>query len=60
MQVNEQVRIITLDIKDVYVNLRIQGIIRHTKFWLNKNINNNELIEQTLYMFKRSVLSVLM
>jgi len=44
----------------VYVNLPIQAIIRNTKFWLNKHINNSELIEQTLYMFKRSVLSVLM
>ena len=44
--------IITLDVKDLYVNLPIQGIIRTTKFWLNKNINDNELIKQELYMLK--------
>jgi len=27
MQTNEQMRIITLDIKDLYVNLPIQGVI---------------------------------
>jgi len=52
MQVNEQMRIITLDIKDLYVNLPIQGIIQNTKLWLYKNINNSELIKQTLYMRK--------
>ena len=59
MQVNEQMRIITLDIKDLYVSLPIQGIIRNTKFWLNKNINNSELIEKkraslTLYVAQRT------
>ena len=52
MQINEQMKIITLDIKELYVNLPIQGIIRTTKFWLNKNINDNGLIKQTLYMLK--------
>jgi len=41
MQINEQMKIITLDIKYLYVNLPIQGIIQTTKFWLNKNINDN-------------------
>jgi len=52
MQINEQMRIITLDIKDLHVNLPIQGIIGTTKFWLDKNINDNELIKQALYMLK--------
>ena len=49
MQINEQMRIINLDIKDLYVNLPIQGIIRTTKFWLN---NDSELIKQALYMLE--------
>jgi len=52
MQVNEEMKIIILDIKDLYVNLPIQRIIQTIKFWLNKHINNGELIEQTLYMLK--------
>ena len=52
MQINEQMRIITLDIKDLYVNLPIQGIIRATKFWQNKNIYDKELIKQTLHMLQ--------
>jgi len=45
MKINEQMRIITLDIKDLHVNLQIQGIIQVAKFWLNKNINDMELIK---------------
>jgi len=52
MQINEQMKIITLDIKDLYVNLPIEGIIQTTKFRLNKNINDNELIKQTLCMLE--------
>ena len=52
MQTNEQMRTITVDIKDLYVNLPIQGIIRTTKFWLNKNINDSELIIQASYMLE--------
>jgi len=52
MQINEQIRIITLDIKDLYVNLPIQGIIQAAKFWLNKNINDMVLIKQTLHMLQ--------
>jgi len=53
MQINEKMKIITLHIKDLYVNLPKQGIIQTTKFWLNKNINDNELIKQTLYMLEK-------
>jgi len=45
-------KIITLDIKDLYVNLPIQGVIRTTKFWQNKNIKDNGLTKHTLYMLK--------
>jgi hypothetical protein len=35
----EHMKIITLDIKDLYVNLPIQGILQTMKFWLNKHNN---------------------
>ena len=51
LTVNEHMRIITLDIKEMYVNLPITGIMQTTKFWLNKcNNNNKEFIEQKLHM----------
>jgi len=43
---------ITLDIKDLYVNLPIQNILHITKFWLNKHNNSNMITEQTLYLLK--------
>ena len=50
LQVNEHMRIITLRIKDVYVNLPIKGNIQTARFWLNKyNNNNRELNELTLH-----------
>jgi len=52
MQINEQMRLITLDIKDKYVNLPVQGIIRTPKVWLNKNIKDKELIKQTFYLLQ--------
>jgi len=36
IQINENNRIITLDIKDLYVNLPTKNILRITAFWLNK------------------------
>jgi hypothetical protein len=49
-QINEHIPIITLDIKDMYVNLPIKGIIQTAHFWLNKNNKNNkELNEQALH-----------
>jgi len=52
MQVDKQMKIITLDIKDLFVNLPIQGILTTTKFWLNRNTNDNKLIKQTLYILE--------
>ena len=46
-------KVITLDIKDLYVNLPIKGIIHTAKFWLNKNGNTNELTKQTLYLLEK-------
>jgi hypothetical protein len=39
---------ITLDIKDWYVNLSTQNILHITKFSLNKHNKNNTITEQTL------------
>jgi len=51
LQVNENMRLITLDIKDMYVNLPITGIIQTASFWLNRHNNNNKhLNEQILNM----------
>jgi len=45
-QINDQHKIITLDIKDLCVNLTIQNVIRITKFWLSKNNNPTIVIKQ--------------
>jgi len=42
LQIHENIRIITLDIKDMYVNLPIPGILLTTSFWLNKHNNYNK------------------
>ena len=42
-------RIVTLDIKDMFVNLLIKGIIKTAQFWLNKH-NNKQVNEQLLHM----------
>jgi len=44
--------LITLDIKDLYVNLPVQGIIQITKFWLNKDSCDNTITEQTLHILE--------
>jgi hypothetical protein len=40
---NDQHKIITLDIKDLHVNLTIKNVIKITKFWLSK-INNQTIV----------------
>jgi len=52
IQVNKHNRMITLDIKDLYVNLPVKNILQVHKFWLNKHYNNNTITEQTLYLLK--------
>ena len=52
MQTDKQMKVTALDIKDLFVNLPIQGILTTTKFWLNRNINDNELIKQILHMLE--------
>ena len=48
VKINENTRIITLDIKDLYMNLPPKVIIKATRHWLNKNNNNREIINQVL------------
>jgi hypothetical protein len=43
---------ITKDIKDLYVNLPIQNILRITKFWLNKHNIVNTITEEALHLLK--------
>jgi hypothetical protein len=43
IQINENNKIITLDIKDLYVNLPINNILRITKFWLNKHNHDHTI-----------------
>ena len=47
-------RIITLDIKDMYVNLPIKGILQTAELWLYKHNNNSKQIkEQLLHMLNK-------
>jgi hypothetical protein len=56
LQINEHMRLITLDIKDMYVNLPTTGIIQTANFWLNKhNNNNNQLNQQILSMLNKII-----
>jgi hypothetical protein len=52
LQVNKHMKIITLDIKYLFVNLPIQRIIQTTRFWLSKHHNTSAMIEQTLHLLK--------
>ena len=48
IRIKETNRIITLDIKDLYVNLPINGILNATKHWLQMNNNEGTTITQIL------------
>jgi len=50
LQIIAHMKIITLDIEDLYVSLPIQGILRTTKFWLNKH-NTKTTLEHSLQLF---------
>ena len=52
IQINKHNKMITLDIKNLYVNLPIENILHITKFWLNKHKNENKITEQTLHLLK--------
>jgi hypothetical protein len=49
---HENMKIITLDIKDLYVNLPIQGILQTTIFWLSRHNNTSTTIEQILQLLE--------
>jgi hypothetical protein len=50
--INENSKIITLDIKDLYVHLPIKNILHINKFWLHKHNHNPSIVEQTLYLLE--------
>ena len=52
IKINENSRIITLDIKDLYVNLPLNRNMHATKYWLNKNNNSKDIIKQLLNIIK--------
>ena len=52
MQMNENSRIIALDIKDLYVNLPIKNILHITEFWLNKSNQDRVTTHQILYLLE--------
>jgi len=45
-------KLITLDIKDLYVNLPTQGVLQAAKFWLHKSLNNEEMSRQIILLLK--------
>jgi hypothetical protein len=52
IQINENSRIITLDKKDLYVNLPIKNILCITEFWLNKCNQDHITIAQTCIFWR--------
>jgi stalled ribosome rescue protein Dom34 len=56
LQINENTRLITIVIKDRYVNLPIPGIMQTASYWRNKhNLHNKQLNEQVLDMINAIV-----
>jgi hypothetical protein len=56
LRVDENMKLITLDIKDMYVNLPVTGIIQTASFWLYKHNNNNKrLNERILNMLNTNI-----
>jgi hypothetical protein len=49
---NDQYRLATFDIKDLYVKLPIQDIINATKFWLHKHHIQPTIIQQTILLIE--------
>jgi len=52
MEFDKEMKIINHVIKYLFVYLPIQGNLPTTKFWLIRNIIENELIMQTLYILE--------
>ena len=55
MQLDNNTRMITYDIKDLYVNLPIQGITETTEFWLKRNKTDNKLINEVIQILTNIV-----
>ena len=52
LYITEKHRILTLDIKGLYVNLPKQGIIQSASFWLDKNNTSKKIKEQIIRLLK--------
>ena len=52
LHITEKSKILTLDIKDLYVNMPKQGIIQSTSFWLDKNNTSKKIKEQIIRLLK--------
>ena len=50
IQIRNQHKILTLDNKDLYVNLPIQNIVNITKFWLHKHNNQHIIITHDTHL----------
>jgi hypothetical protein len=50
IQIKENYKMVTLDIKDLYVNLPKQGIIQSTIFWLDRNNINKKTKKQIIQL----------
>ena len=48
LEINKNTKMLTLDIKDLYVNLPIKDTIKITKYWLDKNNNSKQESEQII------------
>jgi hypothetical protein len=52
IQIKDHHRIISLDIKDLYVNLPIKNVLWITKLWLQKQNHDDVTTEQTIYLLE--------
>jgi hypothetical protein len=50
IRINEHMKLITLDINDLWVNLPIQGVLQAAKFWVQKSLNNEEMKRQIILL----------
>jgi hypothetical protein len=52
IRINKHNKIITLNIKDLYVKIPIKNILHVTIFWLKQHNNDNTITEETLHLLK--------
>jgi hypothetical protein len=52
LHITEKHRILTVGIKDLYINLPKQGIIQSTILWLDKNNTSKKIKEQIILLLK--------